>query len=99
MPEEFVEPSTLTASIDDRTTGRWQITTETGSIYVVDLDDRVITRVPELRALRRDHEPLVLHRVLEARVGASGCFLVQVRADAVPTLRITSHIIDLRRLT
>lgn len=98
MADERGEPSTLVVSIDDGTTGRWQITTETGSTYVIDLDQRVITRVPELRALRRDHQPLLLHRVLEARVGDTGCFLVQVRPDDVPTLRITPHIVDVKRL-
>lgn len=45
MADERVEPSTLVASIDDGAAGRWQIITETGSTYVVDLDERVITRV------------------------------------------------------
>lgn len=86
MADERGERSTLVASIDDTATGRWQITTETGSTYVIDLDQRVITRVPQLRALRRDHEPLLLHRVLEARVGDIGCFLVQVRPGDLPAL-------------
>lgn len=98
MADERGKPSTLIASIDDDATGRWRITTETGSTYVVDLDERVITRVPELCALRRDNEPLLLHRVVEARVGDIGCFLVQVRPDDVPTLRITSHIVDVKAL-
>lgn len=98
MADERGEPSTLVASIDDTATGRWQIATETGSTYVVDLDQRSITRVPELRALRRDHEPLLLRRVLDARVGATGCFLVQVRPDDLPTLRVTSHITRLSEL-
>lgn len=98
MADERGEPSTLVASIDDDATGRWQITTETGSTYIVDFDARVIIRVPELRALRRDHEPLLVHRVLEARIGDSGCFLVQVRADDVPTLRTTSHIVQITEL-
>ncbi len=99
MADEPVEPSTLTASLEDGAGGRWQITTETCSTYVLDLDERTITRVAELRALRRDHEPLRLHQVIEGRVGASGRFIVQVRADDLPTLRITSHIIDLRNLS
>lgn len=73
----------LIASIDENDAGLWQITTETDSIYVLDLDQRLLTRVPELRAMRRDHEPLQLHRLLEARVGARGRFLVQVRADDI----------------
>lgn len=97
MADERGEPSTLVASIDDGATGRWQITTETGSTYVVDLDARVITRVPELRALRRDYEPLLLHRVLAARVGDTACFLVQVRDD-VPILRLTSTIVQITEL-
>jgi hypothetical protein len=98
MADECGKPSTLVASIDDDATGRWQITTETGSTHVVDLVERVITRVPELRTLRRDHEPLLLHRVLDARLGDTGCFLVQVRSDNLPTLRLTSHIVGIAKI-
>ena len=98
MADERGEPSTLVASIDDDAAGRWQITTETGSTYVVDLDQRSMTRVPELRALRRDYEPLLLHRVLDDRVGDTGCFLVQIRPDDLPTLRLTSHITRISQL-
>ena len=98
MADERDEPSTLVASIDDGATGRWQITTETGSTDVVDLDERVITRVPELRALRRDHGPLLLHRVLDARIGETGSFLAQVRSDDLTTLRLTSRNTWLGRL-
>lgn len=95
---ERAEAATLTASIDGEAGGLWQITTETGSVYVLDLDQRLLTRVPELVAMRRDHEPLHLHRLIDARVGASGRFLVQVRADDIPTIRLTSHIVAIRRL-
>lgn len=98
MTDDRGQPSTLIASTDDSAGGRWQITTGIGSTYVVDLDERVNTRVPELCALRRDNEPLLLHRVVEAGVGDIGCFLVQVRPDDVPTLRITSHIVDVKAL-
>lgn len=95
---EHVEPAILTDSIDEYATGVWQITTATGSIYVLDLDQRLLTRVPELVAMRRDHEPLQLHRLIEARVGASGRFLVQVRTDDIPTIRLTSTIVAIRQL-
>ena len=97
-PRGRTEPAALTASIDEDAAGSWQITTVTGSIYVLDLDKRLLTRVPELVAMRRDHEPLHLHRLIEARVGASGRFLVQVRDDAIPTIRLTSHITQIHKL-
>lgn len=95
---EHAERATVTASIDEHATGVWQITTATGSIYVLDLDQRLLTRVPELIAMRRDYEPLQLHRLIEARVGASGRFLVQVRNDATPTIRLTSPIVEIHQL-
>jgi len=97
-PAGRAEPTLLIASIDEDAGGSWQITTETGSIYVLDLDQRLLTRVPELVAMRRDHQPLHLHRLIEARVGASGRFLVQVRTDDIPTIRLTSHIIAIQKL-
>lgn len=97
-PRRPTEPAALTASIDKHATGLWQITTETRSIYVLDLDQRILTRIPELVAMRRDHEPLHLHSLIEARVGAGGRFLVQVRNDALPTIRLTSHITHIQRL-
>lgn len=97
-PRGRTEPAALTASIDEDAAGSWQITTDTGSIYVLDLDQRLLTRVPELVAMRRDHEPLRLHRLIEARVGASGRFLVQVRNDDIPTIRLTSHVVEIRHL-
>lgn len=98
MREDPVESSLLIASLTEGATGRWQITTENGSTYVLDLDQRLITRVPETPTLRRDYEALLLHQLTDARVGASGRFLVQVRADDLPTLRVTSHIISLTKL-
>ncbi|GAB4001842.1 hypothetical protein [Nocardioides ultimimeridianus] len=97
-PTRSSEPATLTASIDDGATGLWQITTATGSVYLLDLDQRLLTRVPELRAMRRDHEPLHLHQLIEARVGASGRFLVQVRDDGIATIRLTSAIVAIDQL-
>lgn len=101
MPEELSGisvPELLIASIDEGAGGSRQITTETGSLYVLDLDQRLLTRVPEVVAMRRDHQPLHLHRLIEARVGASGRFLVQVRNDDIPTIRLTSTIVRIAQL-
>lgn len=93
MADERDAPTTQAASIDDGATGRWQ-TTEAGSTYVVGLDQRVITRVPELRDLRRVHEAFSC----TASLRHAGCSLLQVRPDDLPTLRLTSHIIRISRL-
>lgn len=76
----------------------WRIVTETGSIYLLDLEQRLLTRVPELGAMRRDHVPLHVHQLIEARVGDTGRFLVQVRDNEIPTLRLTSHILEIQQI-
>jgi hypothetical protein len=37
----------------DRDSGQWQVLTETGSRYIIDLDARTLTRVPDSDALER----------------------------------------------
>lgn len=87
----------LTASIDDTTDGRWQITTETGTTYLLDLDHRRLARMPIHTQLRRDHETLRLHAIVTCRIGTSAAFLVQVRDDTVPTIWLTTHVVSIER--
>ncbi len=65
MADEGDEPSTLVASIDQGATGLWQINTETGSTYVVDLVVQV--RSDNLPTLR-----LTSHIVGIAKIRATG---------------------------
>lgn len=61
-------------------TGQWQVATET-SLYVVDLDARLVTRVPDagagtrpglspvaIASLRRDYEPVTLIELIECQL-------------------------------
>lgn len=92
------------------TAGRWQVTTET-SVYLLDLDDRRITRVPDagagpppgldappIAALRRDHEPVPLLSLISCTIGEPMRMLIDVRRDGVGTLRTTTIVRQLREL-
>jgi hypothetical protein len=87
-------------------TGRYRVTTSTGSEYIVLLlGNRSMSRkmgaVPpsedflsvEPSELRRDGEELELLRLEVCRVGASARFWIQVRSDPIPTLRTTSPVV------
>lgn len=91
-------------------TGLWQVTTET-SLYLVDLDARLVTRVPDagagtppgsspvaIASLRRDHEPVSLIELIECRLDRPLRMLLDIRRDGVPTLRVSTHVRDLREL-
>lgn len=92
------------------TAGRWQVTTET-SVYLLDLDDGHVTRVPDAGAgaiegaspvvvasLRRDYERLPLIAIAQCEVGAPFRMLLDIRGDGIPTLRETTCVRDLREL-
>jgi len=91
------KPGELIASIGDTTTGRWMITTQTGSHYLVDLDARQLIRSPELFVMRRDHEPLHLYELSVCEAGCSAVFLVEV-LDGGLTARITSPVMSIELL-
>lgn len=90
--------------------GRWQVTTET-SVYLLDLDMKQVTRVPDagagpppgwspapIAALRRDHESVPLLKVITCTVGEPMRMLIDVRRDGVCTLRTTTVVRHLRQL-
>jgi hypothetical protein len=85
--------------------GRYLVTTATGSQYLLDLTARTVRRqmaattpiVDYLEAgfshLRRDGETLELLMLESCAVGASARYWIQVRDDHIPTLRITSPVL------
>lgn len=85
--------------LTDQDTGSWVVHTE-NSRYLIDLDSRTCTRLPNLtgrlRELRRDGEELPLRRIVQCRLGEPGALLLDVRGDGVATLRETSIV---RRIT
>jgi hypothetical protein len=88
-----------------RADGTWCITTETGSMYVLDLDHGTVTRAPDHDVedhsdLRGDCEELVLIGLESMpRIGTP---LAMVLAPLDPvadvTIRMTSMIVEIREL-
>lgn len=97
-------------AISNDGTGRFLVTTATGSQYVVDLDDRTISRKMAATApsvdfldagfsqLRRDGEALELLMLESCAVGGPALFWVQVRHDQIPTFRTTSPVVRIEPL-
>lgn len=96
----------MTASIDDTTTGLWTVRTHT-SAYVLDLDSRTATRVPQdspaddgwrTAALRLDSEAVPLLHLGRCQVGESMRMLVDVVGDgATATLRATTPVLSIEQ--
>jgi len=92
-------------------TGRYRVTTATGSEYVLDLTARTVKRLVAATAplvdyldvgfsqLRRDGETVELLMLEKCAVGASARYWIQVRADHVVTLRTTSPVVRIEALS
>lgn len=97
-------------SISNDSTGRFQVTTATGSEYVVNTDDRTASRKMAATAplvdfldagfsqFRRDKELFELLKLESCEVGGSALFWIQVRNDHIPTLRTTSPVVSIEPL-
>lgn len=97
-------------AISNDATGRFLVTTATGSQYVVNLDNRTISRkmaaTPPLvdfldagfSKLRRDGEALGLLMLESCEVGGPALFWIQVRNDHIPTFRMTSPVVGIEPL-
>lgn len=93
---------------DDK--GVYLVTTATGSRYRLDLNNRTASRRMAATApivdfldagfsrLRRDGETLELLMVEACRVGEPAKLWLQVRTDAVVTLRTTSPVVQIEPL-
>lgn len=90
--------------------GRYIVTTATGSQYVLDLTARTIERHMAANApvvdfldagfsqLRRDGESLELLMLDSCAVGVRARYCVHVRDDQIPTLRMTSPVVGIDAL-
>lgn len=80
-------------------------------MYLLDLDARRVTRVPDAgignpggrppsvtSSLRRDYEPVLLMELVSCEVGVPMQLLLDVRRDGIPTLRTSTCVRDLRKL-
>lgn len=90
MADEAVE------QIRDFETGRWEVATASGSRYIVDLDERTLTRCQAGmdNQLRKDASAVRIIGMIECKVGASAEFVlggISADPDAVTT-RQTSPV-------
>ncbi|MDO5874468.1 MULTISPECIES: hypothetical protein [Paenarthrobacter] len=98
--------------VSDLHDGSFRIRTATGSLYLLEMKPKLLTRfaaavdptVDHLdigtSVLRRDGESLHVHKVIRLAVGVPSIFLVQVRTDdpTIPTLRATSRVVEIALL-
>jgi hypothetical protein len=100
----------MTRELRNDDVGRYLVTTATGSQYVLDMTARTVSRrmaaTPPLieyldagfSRLRRDGETLELLMLESCAVGDSARYWIQVRADHIPTLRMTSPVVRIEAL-
>lgn len=90
--------------------GRYRVSTATGSLYLLNLTARTLTRYTAETAavkdyldasfsrLRRDGEALELLMLESCKIGASARYWIQVCDDHVVTLRTTSPVVRIDAL-
>lgn len=83
------EPGLPPNGLESETSGRWLVSTESGALYLVDLDAMTLRRTGGLGALRRDDEDIVLRSVIGCRVGAPAYWGLAIYPDVV-TVRETT---------
>lgn len=89
-----------------RTDGVWSITTETGSVYMFDLDKGTVLRMPDQDVpthadLRHDLDTLeLLGMVGEPAVDKPLVMVLQpLDSEAFATVRMTSRVTEIRELS
>ncbi|MFD1210746.1 hypothetical protein ACFQ36_01660 [Arthrobacter sp. GCM10027362] len=102
----------LTDRLTDRDEGFWQVTTASGTVYLLNLTPgrRTLTRLPArdqatadyaripVADLRRDGETLPLLSIGRLQLGHPGTLVIDVRRDGIPTLRNTTPVVAIVRL-
>jgi hypothetical protein len=86
-----------------RETGLWRVTTETGSIYLIDLDNMTVLRVPDRDVedhsdLRRDGDTLALLEIGEPAVGHCMVMVLEPLGAGDATVRRTSLVTEIKEL-
>lgn len=82
--------------LPDTAAGCGEVTTRSGTVYVLDLDQRRLRRQPAgSDQLRRDFEELHLYEVINCGIGRPAIFFVQVREDDIPTYRFSTDVLTI----
>ncbi|WP_139415610.1 hypothetical protein [Agromyces laixinhei] len=89
-------------TLNSLTSGVYVVTTETGSVYTVDLDQMLVTRhrdePDEYHELRRDEQPVTLLKLVDCRLGHDMRLLIDLRVDGVlHTTRATTVVVRIDR--
>lgn len=88
-----------------RQDGSWVVTTESGTMYLLDLDRDVVIRSPresgsDIAHMRRDGDELPLLELFqEPAVGGPLMMLLDLLGNGVATIRVTSDIVDIKEAT
>ncbi|MGH3704132.1 MAG: hypothetical protein ACRDT9_05835, partial [Agromyces sp.] len=85
-------------TLNGLTAGVYVVTTETGSVYMVDLDQKLVTRhrdqPDEYHELRRDEQPVTLLKLIDCRLGYDMRLLIDLKVDGVlHTTRATTPVL------
>lgn len=75
-------------TLKDLNSGRYLVSTESGSEYVIDLDRKTMLRLPAMdmsvdRSLRRDGQEIHVVALEECSVGRPMCLIVNLRLPGV----------------
>lgn len=75
------------------------IKTESGSIYEYDVEGKTLFRLPTedvkpWTELRRDKEKIEVIEAADIEVGQSAIFILNLRGDGIPTVRMTSLVTE-----
>lgn len=88
-------------SLLDAVSGTFTVLTESGSRYLIDLDDNTLTRLPfdddELSVMRRDGEPVKLMAIRDLTVGRPGELVVFLGIGQFLTTRRTTTVVSIFR--
>lgn len=94
----------MIVSLDGVKWAKYRVTTASGSVYDLDLDDGSFTRLPAMdmamnRYLRRDGEKVDVLTLVRCRVGQPAVLIIDLHWPGVPaTLRQTTDVADIRPL-
>lgn len=92
-------------SLDGVTSGGYRVTTDSGSVYSLDLDRMIFTRLPAMdmgadRSLRRDGEQVDLLMLVQCRIGQPAVLIINLHWPNVPsTLRRTTPVIAIENVS
>ena len=90
----------MATTLKGETEGVWRITTASGSVYEIDLDNKLVVRQPGEGAsrLRKDDYVTPLLDVVTVEVGTMLELMIQVRDDEVSTYRRGTAVESIERI-